>query len=344
MIADSLAGLVRPLDGVRAACLRLGGRRFARWIRDRELRILIAGMLAIAFSSTAVLLAPLALAVFGPLLLGVPHVLSDARYLVVRSGLMRARAPFAVVASASFAAIFVGVRATAIGMVVLALVALAGGGRRARAALVLAAGVVLVPLVHADPETADVAFGHLHHPISLVVFVLLWPAAGRARWVVAALAVAVVLLFASGTADTLLRGGFASSALPIDPAKLHRSLAFGLEGDAAHRMAAVFLFGHSFHYALWLRLVPEAARARRGPRSFEASMRALSRDIGAPLVLAALLGSAGLLVFAGHSLVPARNAYLHVASFHGHLELLAATAIGLVAPSSRRSQRDTLAA
>src|SRR5207342_1597240 len=61
----------------------------------------------------------------------------------------------------------------------------------------------------------------------------------------------------------------------------------------ALRFTGFFAFAQAVHYGVWLKLLPEEDRARRGVRSFRASYRALTRDLGHVLPVAALVLTAG---------------------------------------------------
>jgi hypothetical protein len=78
-------------------------------------------------------------------------------------------------------------------------------------------------------------------------------------------------------------------------------------------------------YAVRLRLVPEEDRARDGPRSFRASDRALTRDVGAQLPFLLGLALLALWIYALLDVTRARDIYLRLAPFHGPLELAALT-------------------
>lgn len=335
---DSLFALgistLAPLDSVRSHVLRALGPVGARWYRSRSLRIATTGTLSAALALALVAYAPFALAILGPLLLGVPHVLADVRYLVVRPRLYASVPSFLTVVVGSLGAAYFGVRATCASIVVLALLHLA---RPRRALLPLALGVLASRACLAAPYEADQLFAHAHHVISLLIFVTFWRSAGSARWLVAGVAITAALAIASGALDSTLRASFSSTQLPVDAKRWVRSVALGTRGDLAFRVAAVFLFAQSFHYALWLRLVPDAERERRAPRGFRSSLRAARADLGGATLVVATCVVLGLLGWALSDALGARNNYLFFASFHGHLELLAALAWSLRSSPPGRS-------
>jgi hypothetical protein len=75
---------------------------------------------------------------------------------------------------------------------------------------------------------------------------------------------------------------------------------------------------------VWLRLVPEDDRRRATPRTFAASARALTADLGPWLLAAAGAGAVALAAWAVVDVVVAREVYLRGAVFHGYLEVAAA--------------------
>ena len=62
-------------------------------MRDRGLRVLVLASISVVIAFVGALFAPMLLLALGPIALGVPHLLSDVRYLIARPGLHR-RAPF----------------------------------------------------------------------------------------------------------------------------------------------------------------------------------------------------------------------------------------------------------
>src|SRR5687768_256327 len=84
--------LLAPADHLRVRLYRLGGPWVAGWTRDRELRASVLGVSAIAVAALLAVVAPVALLALGPIVLGVPRVLADLRYLWVQPGHHRRRA------------------------------------------------------------------------------------------------------------------------------------------------------------------------------------------------------------------------------------------------------------
>jgi hypothetical protein len=86
-----------------------------------------------------------------------------------------------------------------------------------------------------------------------------------------------------------------------------------------------FVLLQSVHYAVWLSYVPQDDLRGQGLQSFRMSWRALRRDLPLPLLVLTAVVAAAVL---GASLVSAhrtRQLYMSLASFHGYLELAAAS-------------------
>src|SRR5262245_58494037 len=81
--------LLLPLDALRRRALRALGPLARPLMQQPELRIALGLCLNVATALLATLLCPLWLLGLSPLILGVPHLLADVRYLVVRPGFHR---------------------------------------------------------------------------------------------------------------------------------------------------------------------------------------------------------------------------------------------------------------
>jgi hypothetical protein len=81
--------ILAPLDAGRAHVLCFFGPIAPRLLADRELRLGVYGVFAVATASEITCLASLGVLVVASLVLGVPHLVADVRYLFVRNGLHR---------------------------------------------------------------------------------------------------------------------------------------------------------------------------------------------------------------------------------------------------------------
>lgn len=314
---------VAPLDvgrtGIYRALSAGLGPAFTGLVASRERRVALVGATAVVGSLALTLGAPLTMLVWAPLVLGVPHLLADVRYLVVRPGLHRrgvlalaAGAPLAVVGAVGDA--WIGLLA-AVGAV---LVARASGMRRGVAVAVLG---LLALLAARLPGPSELVLLHLHNLVAGVAWWVWRPGRTRAQGAVALGALAGWVLLATGALD-----GFVSRGGPfvagLDTSGLAAEVAPWVSLSGYHLLLA-WIYAQSLHYGAWLRLVPEDDRPRRTPRPFRATARVLVAELG-PWVLGGAI-VAWAVVFGWGLLDPlaARAAYLRGALFHGHLEIAA---------------------
>lgn len=328
--------LDRPLavlDLLRARLLRSLVPLSSRLVADREARVAVAATSTVLISFALAMLSPLALLAIGPIVLGVPHLLADVRYCVVRPGWHRDRtlrlAALPVLAVGLGAPLSLGL--AGVGAAVVA----ARAPARRRLVGVAIVGALVVSTMLAE-RWFDVALVHLHN----FVAVLLWLAwrERRRRWHLVPLAlvlvgsVAVVLWPAPLGIDWL-----APASIPL---RHHlATLAPGLPERLAIPLVVLFAFMQSVHYGLWLRVVPEEDRDRPTPRTFRASLRAIDRELGPWLVRLAGVATVALAVWAVVDLYAARIGYLRFARFHAVLELCV-VALVLVENRSIATRRD----
>ena len=310
--------LLRPLDLARIRLLHALGPVSRVLVANREKRVAVGASLAVVAAFALAAIAPLWALALGPLIFGVPHVVADVRYLVIRTGLARDRWVLAAIGAPLLVAAFGGgLRAGTIA-VAAALLAVRGSQRRAVLGLVLLAPVAFV--AWQSPAQADAAFAHLHNLVAVIVWWAFRRPGERAGWrwaAIVAIAFAVLLIL-TGT----LPANLSSEPAGFDGESIGWTLALGFGAPWGERMLVLYVFGQSIHYAVWLRFVPDEDRARATPRSFSASWAALGEDLG-PTVIAAFVVA---LVFVGWGLFDvraARDSYLRGAAFHGHLELVA---------------------
>lgn len=308
-----------PLDFLRARALRLFGRRLAPLFRDRAQRTTFVTTTALLFAFVLSTTMPFVVLALGPLVLGVPHLVADVRYLVVRRGLHR-RVEIVLVALAC-----VGLAASLPALELAGLATIAAGifARRTsstmRRGAVVAVGTAIFLLGLDTGRAADVLFAHAHNLVAVVAW---WQLRRRRVGVEGVVPLVIVLgAVAIATGHTLAtERAWLEAGTPLPVGSLVTTLAPWDDHDALSWLA-LFAFLQSAHYVLWLRAIPEDARERRAPRAFVASYVALRRELGVLALATAALVGAGLLLWATVSLVAARDAYLRLALFHGPLEL-----------------------
>lgn len=319
--------MIAPLDGVRWVLFRALAPVLGPWIRSREVRVALHGLSVVGLALLLVLVAPLWLLLVSPLVLGVPHLVADVRYLVAQPGLHRRGAGVWLVGGLLLAgAVAADLRW---GLVAAALAPLVGRGRGwRRAAAGLGSGSLAAVAIVALPST-NVALAHAHNLVAVVLWlgvaVSLDRVSGRggawARGLPVVAAFGGVAWLASGAADGGLGWAFAGSGASLGLAEHARQLAPGFPEPLASRIVAVFAFAQAVHYGLWLRVIPEEARDRPSPRTWRASWRALRADLGSPLLTGSLLVFTGLALWAALDVAAARAGYLRLALFHGPMEL-----------------------
>jgi hypothetical protein len=318
----AVESVLRPVDWVRLRTLHSLGPIGGRLASDRDLRIAVAGTLGAIFAFSLATTTPMWLLAIGPIVLGIPHVLADIRYLVVRRGFHERRLlvifAFGPLLAVAFGAGLLGGLVAALGAV--AVSRTTALKRTIGIAIVL--GLIGVTWYYG--HYADVVFAHVHNGIAIVLW-WFWrrrPASHLVPLLVI-LGGGALLLF--GATDPILEatGGLVAPGTGLD---LYR-LSFGLAPDVpmvwAARLIVFFAFAQAIHYLVWLRLVPEDDRGRATVRTFRASYRALVSDLGRPLLVLSLLAAIALAVWATIDLAEAREGYLNMALFHGDLELVA---------------------
>jgi hypothetical protein len=319
-----IGGLLAPADRVRSRLLRFLAPRARSLVvaRDRRVALAASCLLLCALVSSSVV--PMWLLALGPIVWGVPHIVSDVRYLVARPGYHRR--PWVM------AAIGAGIVASGLGFGLRGALAGAGGAllfsraTAARRAIGLAVLGGLLAVAQWAGFFADLVFAHAHN----VVGVLLWWAwrrrETRLHWL-------PLLIFAGGGA-IILAGltepivGRTHGLVAPWTGLTARSLAWGLsptpDGPIAARLLMLYAFWQAAHYVVWLRLIPEDDRPSPTPRSYLQSYRALRADVGSVVLWIAMLSAIAVAAWAAVNVGQARNGYIQLAFFHGYLELAAA--------------------
>lgn len=317
-----LARALAPLDALRAVLLGLfaplGRRLFAE--RSRRVAVYAAVGLACAIATTCA--APLWAFALGPIVLGVPHLLADVRYLVARPGLHRRRA--LALATAVPLVLYLATQSTAVGLSAALFAILFSSASRARKAVALAIGAAVVAAAAAFPFTSSLVLVHGHNFVAVALFLFVFARARRVGIAVAAAFAAIAIAILAGGFDAALLRPFAVSSKPATALGLDTIVAMiAPVGDPVlgARIVFLFVFAQAVHYVIWLRLVPEEARERPGVRSFTSSLRALDRDVGGVVLAIFLLLAIAIAARALFSVEAARFTYLTVAGFHAHLEL-----------------------
>lgn len=348
--AGSLAdALLAPLDRARTALWRVATARpgLRRLVVRRDTRLALVASTGVAATFTLAAIAPVLTFALSPLLLGIPHVASDVRYLLLRPRWPRA---WLLLGAGLIAAMLAG-RATQLfvtrgfpaaqlenALVFLWMLAgaLLGARERGKAdrlcwMLPLLAAAAVVIAGHA--RAVLLLFPHLHNVAALLLWVFLFRQRRRfALLPLAATALGAALL-ASGATIPWAEATGGSRFLGFSLADAGRLVAPGVSRDAACRIALLYTFLQSVHYAAWLVWIPQDQLRTESTVSFRQTARGLRRDFGRAGVAALLLSQLVLLGLAARDLYGTRGAYLLLANFHGLLEI--ATVVFLLAAGRR---------
>ena len=334
---ETLLWPVSVLDALRAKLLAALGSLATPIVRRPELRVALRGSVAVLLAMIGSLCLPLWILAVGPLVLGIPHLLADARYLVVRPGLQRSwRLQLGVGLPLLVCGLGAGMPA---GLVALLGALVLGEGlpwRKVVGVLVVAA-IAAPGLWQRDFYLHELLLAHLHNPIGVVIWLLWRSRQQRLHHLPLALYGLGALLIGAGALSPL---GFGLASAPQSAGNalsfLRDALAPGLSETWGTRLLLLYCYAQMFHYSVWLQLVPEEDRARPTPRSFHQSVLALRADLSGLLLGGALVAMVGLWLWAVVDVWASRVAYFRLATFHGYLELCA---LGLWWVAGRRPQR-----
>ena len=346
MISAGAERALQPLDNLRRHALRAAVRvpPLRRAMLRRETRVpllmsahaLVAFLLAVFIPSLSLVLAPLAL--------GVPHVASDVRHLVVRRAVPRwwMRAVWA------FAVALVGARLMeeihawpalstlsmmraehALASAWLLVGAIGGahlGARNTR--LPTRAGIIAVALAISAaawfaPIVFRLVFVQAHNLIAIAIWLAVFRRRLRGAWIPLTFIVVGAGALASGA---LLRTTVEHGVLSFAGLHLFVAadwLAPGLGDANGIAFTVTFAFLQSVHYAIWLIAIPQEDARAGATTTFRTTWRDLIADftpLGVGLVIA--IGAIVLLAGIQHPLVT-RNLVLSLATFHSWMELAA---------------------
>lgn len=325
MSASRAYAVFAPLDAVRRAWLSIMGPLARSWIVERDKRVSATLGFAVVFAVVAACTYPIVLLAMGPLILGVPHIFADIRYLVTRQGLHKRWWLYLTVAVPlviySLATRETWASCFAWGAVGGAALVARGSWRRRIPVLLFSAAMVFLVSQYGYPVALFIA--HFHNVFALVV-IWRWRAGRKKTFELVPFvlyASAAIFILAGGFEPIVAwTGGGAVTNWELDlPGQgvVYAPDGWGIWGP---RAVVFFAFAQSVHYGVWLRAVPDEARASKTPRSFVQSAKALVGDMSWPVALVALVMSAGVAGWAAHNVFKAREAYFAFAGFHGYLE------------------------
>jgi hypothetical protein len=184
-----------------------------------------------------------------------------------------------------------------------------------------------------------VAVTHLHAVGSIVFFAVAARKRGVSALPIVVGGIVVAVLVLSGRVDGLLRSPEWARSFGPDAVVDLVNAPFEWASDALLQQSlALYAFGQSLHYMVWLRLMPEIDRGSPTPSSFRRAFQSLKQDFGSWTlpVLGLCAVSCTAMLFGGR---PAREAYFALAYFHIGLE-----GAGLTRAVMRSRERGALAA
>lgn len=313
--------VLAPADGARAAILRWARPLVGSLYGDRHRRVLWLGIFSIVSAFVVTGLAPLWSLALGPVLLGVPHLVSDVRYLVVKPGLHRVPALLVLAGAPLLTVSFgAGPEVALLGIVPAILIGARASAFRLVVALLVWAALMAAALV--DSESFQLSFVHLHNVVAVIVWWVLQPRRASMVWVPALTLIGALIILLGGLDPVVTwAGGWTAPGSQTSFDEFVATSTPSMDGTAAARLILSFCFLQSVHYAVWLRLVPDDERERAAPRPFRASWQALVDDFGLWPLLVFIALSLGVAVWGAVNLAHARQGYLRLAAFHGYLEL-----------------------
>lgn len=332
----ALERAVEPLDVLRRHVMRfmLRYRLGVFVIGRRDRRIAAQATVGVLLTFALVCIAPVLLLVAAPIVLGVPHLASDVRYLMLRRRVSRGCIAAAIACAvlitlsrvtemiapgaAPFSAIEIALAAGWVGAALAA--GLSAGGRtdRIAPALVGLGGLAVIALLH--PFATRLVIAHAHNLIAIVLWLVLFRRYARAAVLpLAAVSTAVAVLLSGAVVPFALAHG--SHAMGMSLAQMASWLAPGFAPHTAIAIALCFAFLQEIHYAVWLGWIPQEDVKSEGTISFKMSVRSLRRDFGAKGLALVLVVSALVIVAGCFAADRTRTLYLSLAAFHGYFEL-----------------------
>lgn len=316
------------VDGARAALLRGAMRTsLGAIVRRREQRATLRAAIAIGIAFLFAWIAPAAALAVSPLVLGIPHIASSVRYLVLRQGFSR-RTKLAILLGAGVLlagrvyeqygdAVGFAARIEVTAGVLWAVAAAIGGARVAKSPRRLLLVLPVLALVGiaglSHPTWIRLAFIHIHNLGAVAAWMLLFR---RGRVLLPGLLLAASLV--------LLGSGIVTARFPValgvDLDVVARWLAPGMALSAAVPLVLMHVFTDSVHYAFWLGVIPEETLRGEGSLTFRMTWRGLVRDFGKSGLAFIGVAMAALALLACFGAARARDVYFAVAGFHGYLE------------------------
>ena len=306
----------QPLDSLRRQILHYFSPWLRPFIRNRSLRICVTASSFIFLAFVFSIALPLWQLLLGPILLGIPHFVSDIRYLIVRKGLHKQVIFWFGVALPL--ACFLLAQKPVYAMSGVLVASLCSLRPKKEKYLAIAICSLLTALSWVFPRNFIFMFLHLHNVIGIAIW-WFWRKRDRYEGI-------PLLLCLLGCLFILFFPISLSSAQEVHPPNLNnhyfeRSIAPFAPTIWQFRLVTLYAFLQSIHYLVWIRLIPEEAKKKPTPQSFTKSFLSLKEDMGSIFFVSIFVAAGALLLYAVYSPQDARYHYLYLISFHGFLEL-----------------------
>jgi hypothetical protein len=340
-------------DRVRVKGLRvfLSSSAFRSVFRDRAKRLGTLFLLSVLIYLPLSFYFPLWMLAIGPLVWGIPHLVSSARFqahaisddsgssIHFKKTLYIAAGVWVFITSLRVLTDVLNVQipwdlqhASIVEMIagVFTFVSLALINRLKRSQVVMGS-LILVPLFYSSWNYPMLTVGALILLHNFVAFAF-WIQASRsvrdrkvAVYATLLFLIIHILMFAK-VFDPIINLHPSATTLywaNMDVFSLGRLVApWSRSNDVWYRCVCLYAFGQASHYFVWLKAIPDLRAPSEAPTSFKTSWNLLKRDVSArPASTAAILIFApiGIWLFLNFNI--AHQFYLAVASYHGYMEL-----------------------
>ena len=332
----SLELISHPLDLLRRRLLSILGPIAHPFIRSRALRVTTAAVIGFGFAAMLSIWIPLWQLALGPVIWGIPHILGDLRYLVIKQKLAH-KISFWLLIVLPLAHFTYRPRVTTT-MIALGGAALLGliHHRRAvtqrnssrsafsRFILVTIFAVIGYITSRAWPYHAHFILLHAHNLITLGMWWFWRPR--KSLWELAPIVVllgcsALILCAWDAQAWRIAHASTDWAPAQLTLSYFERTLAWILPEHWRPQWVVLYGFLQSAHYLVWIRLIPEDDRVAETPITFRRSALKLGDDFGSWVMLTVFMGMVGLAAWAIIDISSARLTYLRWISAHASLEV-----------------------
>jgi hypothetical protein len=295
------------------------------------------------------LIAPLLLLFIGPMLYGIPHLISSARYLPRFFVRDRHWSPLVLILTVVCVLLFLSESATAKSLsyrfnfwaFTLSFVAFSlwlFWKRQWSLSTLATRGVfagILATVFWCYPVRTAASLMLIHNFVAYLFWWMSRKDSRESRTIIlcALQFLGVHALIFSAYLDSFIlnidQSFLGSSVFGIRLVGIGAQIASAFDSDIStfYRAAVAYAVGQSLHYFVWLKAIPEQHLNKQFPTAFQESFRLLQRDMGRWMAVVAV--AASLVFLLVHAVVPYANlryAYLLLASYHGLAEIAALVA------------------